>query len=117
MKKIIAAAILVAFTLSIAFADDLPDMPLKVTYRKAVMGEGYVIQFHNISEDLLPIRVTFENPPTKTSKEFRLNIPAFKTKEFGHLEGWTALLGDKITVENANYKTQHLELKQSVSEK
>lgn len=108
MKKIIAAAILTLITFSI-FAADLPDMPVKVTYRKAVLDAGYVFQFHNISEVALPIKVTLENPQTKTLQIFRLNIDPFKQKEIGSLEGWTAMPGDLITVENSDYKTLHVQ--------
>jgi hypothetical protein len=107
MKTIIGLLLLSVFT---AMAD-LPDMPVKVTYRKALTSDGYVFQFHNITSDLLPVKVTLVNPATETQKVFKLVIPAFKQKEIGSLQGWDAVPGDKATIENADYKPLCVEIK------
>jgi len=109
MKKTLLAVLLLAFIGNALAA--LPEMPIKVTYRKALLNDGYVLQFHNISESIIPIKVTLENPQTETTNVFRLNVDAFKLKEIGSVQGWTALPGDKITVENADFQTLRAEIK------
>jgi len=108
--KTIIAILLLSLVTSFADTSDTPDMPIKVTYRKAITSAGYVLQFHNISSDVIPIKVTLTNPETDTQKVYKLIIPAFKQKEIGVVQGWDAVPGDKITIENTDYKTENVEI-------
>ena len=80
-----------------------PAMPILVTYRASLMGNGYVEVFTNQSGRLLAILVTAYNPSFGRKQSFRLDIPPNQSREIGHLEGWSFVSGDQIIVYHAEY--------------
>jgi hypothetical protein len=80
-----------------------PAMPILVTYRESLMGNGYVGVFTNQSGRLLAILVTAYNPSFGRKQSFRLDIPPNQSREIGHLEGWSFVSGDQIIVAHAEY--------------
>lgn len=80
-----------------------PNMPIQVTYRASLLGEGYVGVFTNQSSRLLAVMVTAQNPSFGRQQNFRLDVPPNQSREIGHLEGWTFVSGDLITVTHAEY--------------
>ena len=80
-----------------------PELPVAVTYRQAMLSDSYVAQFTNQSDRLLAIMVTARNPTMGRQQTFRLDIPANMTKEIGHIEGWSFVSGDVITLNHAEY--------------
>jgi hypothetical protein len=82
-----------------------PDMPLKVGYRKAVLGPGLVLLMENRSERHLAVVLTVGNPTTKQIKSFRVDVSPKQTAEVGHLEGWTFASGDSLKIAHTDYRT------------
>lgn len=74
-------------------------MPVSITFRQALMGGGYVVQFHNKSGKNLPLKITVKNPTFNKTKTFDAVANAGpKPLEIGHMEGWTFASGDVIEV-------------------
>ena len=88
----------------------LPDMPVLVHYRQALMGAGLVASFRNTSARDLAVLATFTNPTLNQSKTFRLDLAPGQTREIGHLEGWTFASGDTIKLTHNDYKALTVKL-------
>ena len=80
-------------------------MPVDVKYRPALLGDGYVMMFHNQSQKSLPLNVKLFNPTFNREHTYSVVIDGGMTKEIGHLEGWTAATGDVIELHHAEYDT------------
>lgn len=85
--------------------ESLPELPIDVSVRESMIGAGKVIQVRNNSNQTLMIILSLNNPTTKQEKSFRLDIPAGRLREIGHLEGWIVASGDDIEIRNEAYKT------------
>jgi hypothetical protein len=90
----------------IARINSLPEMPIAVTYREALLGNGLASAFQNNSNRHLAVLVSFENPSMSQRKSFRLDLAPGEAKEIGHMEGWAFASGDKITVSHDEYRTE-----------
>jgi hypothetical protein len=73
--------------------------PFRVTYRKALTGNGYVAQVRNISRGSQSVKVTLYNPTLNRTRVYSLVVDARDFKEIGYLQGWTLASGDKVTLE------------------
>jgi hypothetical protein len=82
-----------------------PALPVEVGFRKALLANGLVAIFRNISFRELSILATFTNPTMKETKTFRLDLAPNSPKQFGHLEGWNFESGDIITLRHNDYQT------------
>ncbi len=83
----------------------LDRLPVAVTYRKAMMGAGYVLQIRNSSGKSLPLKITLTNPTFNKTKTFDVVADASpKPFEIGHLEGWTLTSGDVIQVSSEGFE-------------
>jgi hypothetical protein len=81
-----------------------PEMPLQLTYRKAVIGPGLVVGLNNLSERHLAVVLTVTNPTTKQERSFRVDMSPKHTTEIGHLEGWAFASGDLVKVVHSDYR-------------
>ena len=82
----------------------LPEMPVELTYRDAMMGSGLVISLKNRSSRNLSVVATFTNPTLHQEKSFRIDLSAKGFTEFGHIEGWAFASGDNIKIVHNEYK-------------
>lgn len=80
-----------------SYAPVKPAIPLQITYRQSMMGNGLVTVYTNKSDKFLKLLVTVKNPKV-APMSFRIDLAPNETKELGHLEGWTFNFGDQITV-------------------
>lgn len=80
-----------------------PEMPVGISYRASVVGQGYVLQFHNTSTRLLRVAVSIKDSATGQSREMPLEIPGGKMSEIGWLEGWKFVSGDQVIVRHEEY--------------
>jgi hypothetical protein len=104
---------LVAIVLGIAWyansreyqEQSLPQLPVEVKHRPALLGPGQVLQVQNTSKNALMAVVTLRNPTTKQQKSFRIDIPADEYTEIGHKEGWILAPGDEIAIANEAFQT------------
>jgi hypothetical protein len=68
-------------------ASQKPLMPIEVTYREAMLGDGLVGVFHNSSIRQLAVLIALTNPTLNQTENYRLDLVSNETKEIGHLEG------------------------------
>jgi hypothetical protein len=78
-------------------------LPVQVTYRKALLGNGYVLALHNRTRESLALNVTLTNPTFNRTKTYSVVVDAGAIQEIGYLQGWTFTAGDQIEVDNAKY--------------
>lgn len=82
-----------------------PALPVKVSFRPALMGPGLVALFETTTKDSFPILVSIKSKALGNTQQFRLNLNYQNHSSLGHLEGASIEAGDEITVENKNYES------------
>ena len=93
------------FQSSIFREQNLPPIPIEVSYREALLGPGLVCIVENTSDRHLSVLATFMNPSLNQEKNFRLDVPPKGVTEVGHLEGWILASGDTIVLSHNDYKS------------
>jgi hypothetical protein len=85
-------------------AEVRPDLPVRVAFRRALLGSGQVALLQNLSNR--EIQVTLEVSAPATGQHFSrpLVIEPNRTREFGHIEGWEFAAGQEVTLNNAQYR-------------
>lgn len=81
-----------------------PALPLTVTYRRSLVGNGLVAQFRNASSSPLSLSARFSNTVTAESRLFRVTVPPHGVAEFGHMEGWAFARGHTIDLTAAGFR-------------
>lgn len=81
-----------------------PQLPVAVSYRQALLGDGLVARFTNRSPGTLELRVQADSPATHFYHDWYLVIPSGGTREVGWLQGWDFLPGQQIELSNANFR-------------
>jgi hypothetical protein len=82
----------------------LPDLPLRVNMRKALMGAGEVAQLQNFGGRELVVAVVAHSPATNQSREWRLVIAPGTAQELGHKEGWAFASGDELSITDTAFR-------------
>lgn len=83
---------------------NLPEMPLEVKYREALLGSGLVASFKNTANRFLAVGVSLNNPSMHQQKSFRVDLAPGEVKEIGHMEGWAFSSGDTIAISHEEYR-------------
>ena len=94
-----------------AIASRKPAMPVKVGLRKAFLGSGYVAVFSTTIKQDFPILVTFTSKALGTFKQIRVNLTSSVPTELGRAEGVNVEPEDEVLLENTNYESAHLTLR------
>lgn len=81
-----------------------PEMPIELTKRDAVLGEGGVVQFKNIFSRNLTVIVKCNRPGLGDQKTFQVDLVPNQPKEIGHMEGWAFKEGDFVTLSHDNFE-------------
>ena len=81
-----------------------PQMPVRVTFRQAALGQDYVARFHNDSQRALALHVILENEAYRQKLETPLQIAPGGQAEIGWLEGWRFLSGETIKISHEDYQ-------------
>lgn len=76
-------------------------LPVKVSFRKAWFGPGYVAMFETTIKNSVPILVTVKSAALGTVKRFELHLNQYIPTELGAV----IEKGDIIVLENDNYST------------
>lgn len=92
-----------------------PDLPVTVTYRKALIGAGYVAVIQTTVKEEIPLIAVVSSQALGTTKRFELHVSPQAPTQLGHSEGATFENGDVLTLENANYATKSFRLNASGS--
>jgi hypothetical protein len=80
-----------------------PELPISVSFRPAILGQGLVAQFRNNSGAALEVELTLNRPATNTYQREVLELPAGLT-EIGPLQNWTFVPGQQVKLANVSFR-------------
>lgn len=83
-----------------------PSVPVVVSYRESLVGNGKVAIFSNQTANRLTITVKFENKKLKEEKTGTIDLDPNGKTEIGWLEGWRFLSGETITISHPDYSSK-----------
>ncbi len=76
-------------------------VPVKISYRRSLLGNGYVFRVTDTGSNELFCTVTVRN--STQWKRYRLDLRPNQFKEIGALDGWQAFPGDTCEVEAEHF--------------
>ena len=82
-----------------------PRVPVIVTIRDSMVGQGKVAIFSNQSSSRLTVSVECENQRVGDKRSFNIDLEPNGTFEVGWLEGWTFVSGETITISHPDYRS------------
>jgi hypothetical protein len=80
------------------------DVPVRITFRKALLSSGNVAVIANICDEPIAISANVERPSSGQRGSFALTIDPGSVKEIGEREGWAFISKDVITVSQADHR-------------
>lgn len=90
----------------VALADATqPELPIRVAFRPAWMGQGMVASFRNVGTQQLTLMVEFRDPTLRLSRDFALVVDPGSTAEVGHPQGWLVNSGQSVRVSASGFKS------------
>ena len=86
-------------------AQDVPVLPVKVTFRESLLVHGtFVAQFRNEGDKNLMLHVEMNRADGTARKTFDLLVTSNHFKEIGHSQGWIVKSTDEIMVRSEGYQ-------------
>jgi hypothetical protein len=82
-----------------------PDLPVRVSFRPAWMGQGMVATLRNIATQPISLMVEVRDPTAHRSKSFAFDINAGGSADIGHAQGWLVTSGQSLKVAATGYKS------------
>ena len=93
-------------TREIALAEAMqPELPVRVSFRPAWMGQGMVATFRNEATRPLSLMVEVVDSRAHRSKAFALDINPGNSTEIGHAQGWLVTSGQSVKVAATGYRS------------
>ena len=93
-------------TRDVALADATqPDLPVRVSFRPAWMGQGMVVSLRNVAAEPISLMVEVRDPQAHRSKAFAFDIGPGASADIGHAQGWLVTSGQSLKVAATGYKT------------
>jgi hypothetical protein len=90
----------------VALADATqPELPVRVSFRPAWMGQGMVASFRNVSTQQLTLMVEFRDSSLRSSRDFAIVVEPGATAEVGHPQGWLVNSGQSVRVSASGFKS------------
>jgi hypothetical protein len=90
----------------VALADATqPELPVRVSFRPAWMGQGMVASFRNVGNQQLTLMVEFRDSSLKSSRDFAIVVDAGASAEIGHPQGWLVSSGQSVRVSASGFKS------------
>jgi hypothetical protein len=90
----------------VALADATqPELPVRVSFRPAWMGQGMVASFRNVGTQQITLMVEFRDPNLHSSKDFAIVVEAGAAAEVGHSQGWLVNSGQSVRVSASGFKS------------
>ena len=90
----------------VALADATqPELPVRVSFRPAWMGQGMVASFRNVGTQQLTLMVEFRDSSLRSSRDFAIVVEAGATAEVGHPQGWLVNSGQSVRVAASGFKS------------
>ena len=82
-----------------------PDLPVRVSFRPAWMGQGMVATLRNVAPERISLMVEVRDPGAHRSKSFAFDIDPGNSADIGHAEGWLVTSGQSVKVAASGYKS------------
>ena len=82
-----------------------PELPVRVSFRPAWMGQGMVASFHNAGSQQLTLMIEFRDPNLRSSRDFAIVVDAGATADVGHPQGWLVSSGQSVHVAASGFKS------------
>ena len=82
-----------------------PDLPVRVSFRPAWMGQGMVATLRNVAGEPLSLMVEVRDPQAHRSKSFAFDVRPGASADIGHAQGWLVTSGQSLRVAATGYKT------------
>jgi hypothetical protein len=90
----------------VALADATqPELPVRVSFRPAWMGQGMVASFRNVGNQQLTLMVEFRDSSLRSSRDFAIVVEGGATAEVGHSQGWLVSSGQSVRVSASGFKS------------
>jgi hypothetical protein len=90
----------------VALADATqPELPVRVSFRPAWMGQGMVASFRNVGNQQLTLMVEFRDSRLESSRDFAIVVEAGGSAEVGHSQGWLVSSGQSVRVSASGFKS------------
>jgi hypothetical protein len=90
----------------VALADATqPELPVRVSFRPAWMGQGMVASFRNVGTQQLTLMLEFRDPNLHSSRDFAIVVEAGASAEVGHSQGWLVNSGQSVRVSASGFKS------------
>jgi hypothetical protein len=87
-------------------AASMPELPVLVGFRPALLGRGKVARIENASGQDMAVRARVVDAASHQVREFTLNIDRGQIAEFGHAQGYAFEPGDEVTLSHDGYKAK-----------
>jgi hypothetical protein len=88
-----------------SYQANLPQLPVAVRFRPALIGSGLVLMFENTSAQEITFIARLNRPDTNNTRSMELHARPYQTVSVGSGEGWTGEHGDQITLKNNRFQT------------
>lgn len=82
----------------------LQELPVRLTFHKAMLGPGQVAVLQNLSNDDLEVTLEVRNPADSDHVRKRVLIGARGMARVGAAQGWRFTRGQVVTLNNARYR-------------
>jgi hypothetical protein len=82
-----------------------PDLPVRVSFRPAWMGQGMVATLRNVATQPISLMVEIRDPTAHRFKSFAFDINPGGSADIGHAQGWLVTSGQSLKVAAAGYKS------------
>ena len=93
-------------TREVALAEAMqPELPVRVSFRPAWMGQGMVATLRNEATRPLSLMVEVVDSRAHRSKAFALDINPGNSAEIGHAQGWLVTSGQSVKVAATGYRS------------
>jgi hypothetical protein len=90
----------------VALADATqPELPVRVSFRPAWMGQGMVASFRNVGSQQLTLMIELRDTGLHSARDFALVVEAGATAEIGHPQGWLVNSGQSVRVSASGFKS------------
>ena len=83
----------------------LPQLPVAVGFRKALLGPGKVARIESVAGKGLAVHARVIDAVAHHEHDFNINVDAGRFAELGHNQGYTFEAGDRLTLEHDGYKS------------
>jgi len=78
-------------------------VPIKVAFRKALTGPGYVAVISTTVKEDFPVVLTIRSKQLNTENRYRVDLTWTADKEIGYMEAMPIDVGDTLRFSNVNY--------------